>query len=145
MSEQWRDITELNGDYQVSSLGRIRRATPCKGKGCKLTEVGKIVKGEFSSRGYMRLRMKHRGFSKYIHRIVAECFLPNPHNLPFIHHINHIKTDNRLSNLMWCSVDENNQYNILLTVDALLHMLDPNKSYTKQDLLDMVGTYRVGS
>jgi len=142
MSEEWKDITELNGDYQVSNLGRIRRAKPCIGKGCKLTQVGRIVKAEFSSKGYERFRLKHRGFSCYVHRLVAQYFLFNPLNLPHVHHINHIKTDNQVSNLMWTTLEENNDHNIQLTVDSLIQLLDTTTVYTKQNIIDIVGRYR---
>jgi hypothetical protein len=142
MNEEWKDIPELNGDYQVSNLGRIRRAKECKGKGCNTTHVGRIVKTEYSSKGYERIRMKWRGFSQYVHRTVANAFLPNPNNLPHVHHINHIKTDNRLSNLMWATIEENNDHNITLTVNSLIQLLDSTTTYTKQNIIDIVSRYR---
>jgi len=41
------------------------------------------------------------------HRAIAFLFLPNPHNKPFIDHINGITNDNRIDNLRWCTVSEN--------------------------------------
>ena len=37
----------------------------------------------------------------YIHRLLAEAYLPNPNNYPLVRHLNDIKTDNRLENLAW--------------------------------------------
>lgn len=56
-------------------------------------------------KGYKWLRIN--GKCKKVHRLVAECFIPNPDNLPQVNHINEVKSDNRVSNLEWCD----NKYN----------------------------------
>lgn len=55
--------------------------------------------------GYYRVDLKDRAY--YVHRIVAEAFLPNPNNVPEVNHLNLDKSDNRLCNLEWVSHLEN--------------------------------------
>jgi len=42
---------------------------------------------------------------KKIHRLVAEHYIPNTNNLPFVDHMNRVRTDNDINNLRWASHD----------------------------------------
>ena len=58
---------------------------------------GKIIKGEISNTGYRRVSLsnnnaKHKKMS--VHRLVAETYIPNPHNYPEVNHKNENKLDN---------------------------------------------------
>ena len=59
------------------------------------------------SHGYLICCLNRKNYRK--HRIIAQQFIPNDDNLPYIDHLNRIKTDNRLENLRWCSVSDNNK------------------------------------
>lgn len=55
--------------------------------------------GSTNSYGYKRVVYKSKEYKVY--RLVAECFIPNPDNLPTIDHINRDRSDNRVENLRW--------------------------------------------
>lgn len=55
--------------------------------------------------GYMRVNLYGPDGSarhEYVHRLIANTFLPNPEDLPEINHINACRDDNRAVNLEWC-------------------------------------------
>ena len=66
-------------------------------------------------RQYLAVTLSKCGKSKnfYIHRLVAEAFIPNPNNLPVVNHINFNKFCNTVHNLEWCSCKYNVNYSSL--------------------------------
>ena len=71
--------------------------------------VPTIVNGKRNAKGYLRFRVNGR--VKFIHRIVAEIFLPPPTSEQTqINHINGNKSDNRVINLEWCTRSENQKH-----------------------------------
>lgn len=69
------------------------------------------------SHGYHRLelcknniRIKHQ-----VHRLVALTFIPNPHNLPMINHIDNVGINNHVSNLEWCDNSHNMKHAFRVT------------------------------
>ena len=62
--------------------------------------------------GYKRVILRRHGEQKnfFVHRLVAEAFIPNPDNLPCVNHKDENKANNRAENLEWCSVQYNTTY-----------------------------------
>jgi len=60
--------------------------------------------------GYMKVNLYDldgKCAKKYLHRLVAETFIPNPDNLPVVNHKDSNQANNTLDNLEWCSQSEN--------------------------------------
>ena len=86
-----------------------------------ITEDGRIWsnnKNKFISQtlnqkgGYLKVHLYKNGldYNLYVHRLVAETFIPNPENLPQVNHLNENKLDNRVENLAWCTQQDNLNY-----------------------------------
>jgi len=48
-----------------------------------------------------------KGKNWLVHRLIATAFIDNPHGYETVNHINEIKTDNRIENLEWCTLQQN--------------------------------------
>ena len=93
MTEIWKDVKGYEERYQVSNLGRIR----------SVRIMGYFLKGYC----YVVLSKNRKTQYTAIHRLVAQTFIPNPLNKPFVNHINGNPKDNRPENLEWCTQKEN--------------------------------------
>lgn len=111
-SIKWRDIDGYEGFYQVSNTGLVRsipKAYTGPKNSLRYTKGG-ILKGKENSTGYLRVHLynkEHVGKDFFVHRLVANAFLPNPNNLPCVNHKNSIRKDNAQDNLEWCTNSEN--------------------------------------
>ena len=93
MTEQWRTAIydgETYEDYKVSNLGRILSLN--------YRNTGKpgLMNPVDNGHGYLQVVLSKNREHKmcYVHRLIAETFLPNPENKPEVNHIDEDKTNN---------------------------------------------------
>ena len=112
-NEEWIEVIIDNQkieNYYVSSLGRFMN---------KKGIIMKDYKPHHSGYIYLRVNIK-----KYaLHRLVAQTFIPNLENKPFVNHIDGNKTNNSVKNLEWATCSENNLHN---------HKIGLTKGHTRQ-------------
>lgn len=106
MIEIWKDIKGYEGLYQVSNLGRVKSLP----KNRNSLEKGEMfLKPYINKKGYFHVRLYKNTLSHdfLVHRLVGTHFIPNPDNKLQINHLINDKSNNRCSNLEWCTGTEN--------------------------------------
>lgn len=105
-SIEWRDCAGYEGIYQVNRNGEVRSCQ--KGK-WHLLSVG------VSRHGYRHVSFHKNGKRKNLrcNRLVAEAFIPNPYNLPYVNHKDENPSNDNVENLEWCTCEYNNNYGTL--------------------------------
>ena len=97
-----KDIPGFEGRYAATEDGKIW-SYPKKSK--KYQEG--FIEG-WVRNGYRMLTIDEKAIRW--HRLIAQTFLPNPLELPFVNHLNGKKLDNRIQNLEWCTAQRNVQH-----------------------------------
>jgi hypothetical protein len=92
---------------------------------------GHFTYGTLNSRGYRTTTLKGKNY--LLHRLIAECFIPNPDNKPTVDHINRNPSDNRIENLRWATQKEQmeNTSTVDNRVDYGVRKCDNKKEYVK--------------
>lgn len=105
MEEQWKSVIGYEGQYEVSSLGRVKSVQrKAKNNHGVRTVPECMMKIQHSPTGYCQVVLCKNGQnhkSQFIHRLVAQAFLENPDNLTEVNHKDEDKTNNRVENLEW--------------------------------------------
>ena len=69
----------------------------------------KFLKPTVDRNGYHKLELSGKMY-KRLHQIVAETYLPNPHGLPQVNHIDEDKSNNKVENLEWVDAQRNSEH-----------------------------------
>lgn len=140
----WKPITGFEGLYDVSETGCIRNARTLK-----------ILKPNKIGKGYLIVHLKKDGkrYARYVHRLTAEAYVPNPHNHPVVNHDDGNKENCHYTNLIWSTYSENNQhaydtglklrgegqYKAILTEENVREIKRLGKYATFQEIADKYG------
>lgn len=94
----WEGLYEVTNDGKVFSIRSNR-----------------FLKPRLSCDGYERVALCKDGknYEMRVHRLVAEAFIGNPHNLPQVNHKDFNKQNNWFENLEWCTNYENSHYSMI--------------------------------
>ena len=80
--------------------------------GCMPTDLHEVMPRP-GKNGYDRVYMRNdetgKRVDRYVHRLVAEAFIPNPENKPVVNHKNCDRSINEDTNLEWATIKENNK------------------------------------
>ena len=100
--EEWRKIDGYP-NYSVSNLGNVRN-----------DKTGKALKRVLQNRGYYQIGLYTKGTGAQpammkVSRVVAQAFIPNPLDHPIVDHIDRDKANDSVSNLRWCTSQQNNR------------------------------------
>lgn len=133
-TEEWRPVVGLEGWYDVSDLGRIRRSRPGKG-----TVVGTIIKPTTSTSDRLQVSLTKDGKHKTypVHRLVAAAFIgPCPSDKE-INHIDYNHKNNAVENLEYVTRRENmaHSYQHGHALTAVRGSASPNTKLTEADVI----------
>lgn len=124
----WDFLPNFNNKYVVSRDGRIVSLN-YNGTN-EIKELSQFLQGDYLA---VKLTKNGKSIHYFIHKAVAETFIPNPNNYPEINHKSGIKTENFVKNLEWC----NRSQNIKHAYDTGLKVAPSGKDHIKSTPVNM--------
>jgi hypothetical protein len=127
--EQWLPISSLDGYYEASNLGRIRRSKPGMN-----TETGRVKKLQRNPNGYMQVAVSIDGVEgvRWVHRLVAEAFIGRCPDGKQVNHKDANPLNNSVENLEYVTQKENIRDKLTRQQERLVKDVKRWRKYEKQ-------------
>ena len=121
ITKEWKNIKGYEKFYKVSNYGEVK---------AKRKVIYEVIDGEMqpsyinpehlltptdNGHGYSIVGLIDSNGNRvnhYVHRLVAEAFIPNPDCLPQVNHIDYDRKNNKVTNLEWCTAAENTHHSL---------------------------------
>lgn len=131
MKEIWKTINGYT-DYHISNYGNIKSFNQNKER---------ILKPNDNGYGYLSvfLCLHNKRHKFYIHRLVAQTFIPNTNNKQEVNHKDGNKQNNRVDNLEWCTSSENHKHAFNLGLQSLYGENHTQSKLTENNVLVIHG------
>ena len=109
---QWLPVKGYEELYEVSDTGEVRsvdRVLSVTNQKERLFKGRVLLQTMNKQVQYKQVSLwkENKGTSYYVHRLVAEAFIPNPESKPEVNHIDGNRQNNHISNLEWVTSGEN--------------------------------------
>ena len=123
MSEIWTFVSGYDGKYAVSTWGRVKNGN-------------QILKPHVTPKGYLKVGLSKDGKQKSyrVHRLVAQEFIPNPHNLLEVNHIDGNKQNNSVTNLEWVDGETNRMHEVRFHLEIYAQIEEVHNLNIKRQL-----------
>ena len=147
--EQWRPVVGWEGLYEVSNHGNVRsldRVVPHYRAGTRLHR-GKVLSPAKITTGHLRVLLSKDGKPRglLVHRLVLEAFVGSPQDGQVACHWNDIPDDNRLENLRWDSLSENQRDRIRNGIQHNVNKTHCPQGHAYDEDNTLVGTTPTGT
>ena len=128
LDEEWRDVADTDGQYQVSNLGRVR-----SNKWGRTT----ILRNNLVGCGYYRMSISTKIGVRYlyVHRMVMESFVGINPLKNVVNHKDGNKLNNRLENLEWVTQGENVRHSVVMHLSRGTTIKNPFRKLSDLDVL----------
>ena len=112
--ETWKPVKGFEKYYEASNTGKIKRRDGLTfykdGRVARFSET--ILRPTLNHKGYEKvyLSVESKKYSRYVHRLIAQTYIPNPENKITVNHKDCNKRNNAVENLEWLTNTENMQH-----------------------------------